>query len=182
MYLTPHMYQFGSVQSLSHVWLFAAPWITAHQASLSITNSGSSLKCMSIELVMPSSHLILCHPLPLLPPISPCIRVFSNVSTLRMRWPKYWSFSFSIIASKEIPAYLTQAQILVLRGLRTLLLLNKREKRLEVWIHTVYGDWHSWHMNGLAFGDSLEGSACLLRRKPVSTSHLPGYIHLPSMC
>ena len=85
-----------SVQSLSHVRLFATPWIAARQASLSITNSRSSSKLMSIESVMPSSHLILCHPLLLLPPIPPSIKVFSSELTLRMRWPKYWSFSFSI--------------------------------------------------------------------------------------
>ena len=96
-------HQFSSVQSLSCVWLFATPWIAAHQASLSITNSWSSLKLMSIKLVMPSSHLILCSPLLLLSPIHPSIGVFSNESTLRMRWPKYWSFSFSIIPSQEIP-------------------------------------------------------------------------------
>ena len=90
-----------SVQSLSRVWLFATPWIAALQASLSITSSRSSLKLKSIELVMPSSHLILCCPLSLLPPIPSSIRVFSNESTLRMRWPNYWSFSFSIIPSKE---------------------------------------------------------------------------------
>ena len=83
-----------SVQSLSHVWLFATPWITACQASLFITNSWSLLKLMPIELMMPSSHLILCHPLLLLPPIPPSIRVFSSESTLHTRWPKYWSFSF----------------------------------------------------------------------------------------
>ena len=94
--------QVSSVQSLSHVWLFATPWIAARQASLSITNSWSSLKFTSIESVMPSSHLILCHPLLLLSPIPPSIRVFSNESTLRMRWPKYWSFSFSISPSKEL--------------------------------------------------------------------------------
>ena len=93
--------QFSSVQSLSHVQLFANPWIAAHQASLSITNSRSLLKLMSIESVIPSSHLILCRSLLLLPPILPIIRVFSNESTLPMRWPKYWSFSFSIIPSKE---------------------------------------------------------------------------------
>ena len=80
---------FSSVQLLSRVRLFATPWIAAHQASLSITNSRSSLKLMSIESVMPSSHLILCRPLLLLPPIPPSIRVFSNESTLHMRWPKY---------------------------------------------------------------------------------------------
>ena len=87
--------QFSSVQSLSRVWLFATPWIAVRQASLSITNSQSSPKLTSTELVMPSSHLILCHPLLLLPPIPPSIRVFSNESTLRIKWPKYWSFSFS---------------------------------------------------------------------------------------
>ena len=95
--------QFSSVQSLSRVRLFATPWIAARQASLSITNSQSSLKLMSIESVLPSSHLILCSPLLLLLPIPPSIRVFSNESTVCMRWPKYWSFSFSISPSKEIP-------------------------------------------------------------------------------
>jgi len=93
-------------QSLSCVRLFTTPWIAARQASLSTTNSRSSLRLMSIESVMPSSHLILCRPLLLLPPIPPSSRVFSNESTLRMRWPKYWSFSFSIIPSKEIPELL----------------------------------------------------------------------------
>ena len=92
---------FSSVQSLSRVRLFATPWITARRVSLSITNSQSLLKLMSIELVMPSNHLILCCPLLLLPPIPPSIRVFSNESSLRMRWPKYWSFSFSISPSNE---------------------------------------------------------------------------------
>ena len=95
--------QFSSVQLLSRVRLFATPWMAARQASLSITNSQSSLRLTSIEPVMPSSHLILCCPLFLLPPIPPSIRVFSNESTLRMRWPKYWSFSLSIIPSKEHP-------------------------------------------------------------------------------
>ena len=90
-----------SVQSLCRVRLFATPWIAARQASLSITNSQSLPKLMSIKSVMPSSHLILCHPLLLLPSIPPSIRVFSNESTLRMRWPKYWSFSFSISPSSE---------------------------------------------------------------------------------
>ena len=97
------MASFSSVQSLSRVRLFVTPWIAACQASLSITNSCSSLRLMSIESVMPSSHLILCHPLLLLPPIPPSIRVFSNESTLCMRWPKYWSFSFSISPSNEYP-------------------------------------------------------------------------------
>ena len=93
----------SSVQSLSRVRLFVTPWIAAHQASLSITISRSSLRLTSIESVMPSSHLIPGRPLLLLPPISPSISVFSNESILRMRYPKYWSFSFSIIPSKEIP-------------------------------------------------------------------------------
>ena len=84
-----------------------APWIAARQASLSVTNSRSLLRPTSIESVMPSSHLILCRPLLLLPPIPPSIRVLSNESTLRMRWPKYWSFSFSIIPSKEIPGLIS---------------------------------------------------------------------------
>ena len=100
-------YQFSSVHSLSCVRLFEIPWIAARQASLSITNSQSSLKLTSIESVMPSSHLILCRPLLLLPPIPPSIKVFSNESVLRMRWPKYWSFSFSIIPSKEIPGLIS---------------------------------------------------------------------------
>ena len=93
--------QIRSDQSLSRVRLFVTPWNAAHQASLSLTIFQSSLKLMSIESVMPSSHLILCCPLFLLPPIPPSIRVFSSESTLRMRWPKYWSFSFSINPSKE---------------------------------------------------------------------------------
>ena len=98
---------FSSVQSLSRVRLFATPWIAARQASLSITNSRSSFRLMSIELVIPSSHLIICHPLFFLPPIPPSIRVFSNESTLCMRWPKYWSFSFSISLSKEHPGLIS---------------------------------------------------------------------------
>ena len=93
---------FSSVQSLSRVRVFATLWIAAHQASLFITSNRSSLRLMSIESVMPFSHLILCHPLLLLPPIPPSIRVFSNESTLCVRCPKYWNFSFSIIPSKEI--------------------------------------------------------------------------------
>ena len=104
---TCFMAQFSSVQSLSHVWLFATPWIAACQASLSITNSRSSVRLTSIESVMPSSHLILFRPLLLVPPIPPSIRVFSNESTLHMRWPKYWSFSFSIIPSKKFPGLIS---------------------------------------------------------------------------
>ena len=100
-------HSFSSVQSLSRVRLFATPWIAARQASLSITNSWSSPRLTFIESVMPSSHLILCHPLLLLPPIPPSIRVFSNESTLHTRWPKYWTFSFSISPSKEHPGLIS---------------------------------------------------------------------------
>ena len=93
--------RFGSVQSLSHVRLFVTPWTTACQASLSITNSQSLLKFISIESVMPSNHLILCRPLLFPPSIFLSIRVFSNKSVLQIRWPKYWSFSFSISPSSE---------------------------------------------------------------------------------
>ena len=96
-----------SVQSLNRVQFFVTPWTAPRQASLSITNSWSSLKLTSIASVMPSSHLILCHPLLLLPSISPSIRVFSNESGLRMRWPKYWSFSFSISPSNEHPGLIS---------------------------------------------------------------------------
>ena len=92
---------FSSVQSLSHVQFFATPWTAAHQASLSITNFWSLLRLMSIESVIPSNHLILCRPLLLLPSICPSIRVFSSESFLRIRWTKYWSFSFSISPSNE---------------------------------------------------------------------------------
>ena len=97
----------SSVQSLSRVRLFATPWIAACRASLSITNSRSSLRLTSIELMMPSSHLILCRPLLLLPPIPPSIRVFSSESTLHMRCPEYWTFSFSILPSIEIPGLIS---------------------------------------------------------------------------
>ena len=100
-------FKYQSVQLLSRVQLFVTPWIAARQASLSITNSRSSLQLTSIKSVMPSSHLILCRPLLLLPPIPPSIRIFSNESTLHMRWPKYWSFSFSISPSSEHPGLLS---------------------------------------------------------------------------
>ena len=100
-------HQFSSVQLLSRVQLFVTPWITARQVSLSITNFWSSLKPMSIESVMSSSHLIFCHPLLFLPPIPPSIRVFSNVSVLHIRWPKYWSFSFNISPSNEHPGLIS---------------------------------------------------------------------------
>ena len=97
----------SSVQSLSHVWLFATPWTIAHQASLSITNYQSPRKPMSVEPVMPSNHLILCCPLLFLPSMFPSIRVFSNESALCIRWPKYWSFSFDINPSNEHPGLIS---------------------------------------------------------------------------
>ena len=124
--------QLSSVQSLSRVWLFATPWMAARQASLSITNSCSLLKLMSIESVMPSIHLILCRPLLLLPSILPSIRVFSNESTLCMRWSKYWSFSFSIIPSKEIPGLISfrmdWLDLLAVQGTRKNLLQHHSSK------------------------------------------------------
>ena len=120
-----------SDQSLSRVRLFATPWITARQASVSLTNSRSSLRLTSIESVIPSSHLILCHPLLLLPPIPPSIRVFSNESTLRMRWPKYWSFSFSIILSKEIPGLISLHRSLNYKEKRYL--HHRAVWRLQLW-------------------------------------------------
>ena len=133
--------QFSSVQSLSRVWLFATPWITARQASLSSTNSRSSPRLMSIESVMPSSHLILCCPFLLLPPVPPNIRVFSNESTLGMRWPKYWRFSFSIIPSKEIPGLISFRMdcldLLAVQGTLKSLLQNHSSK---AWVRVVWGN------------------------------------------
>ena len=106
-YDQPSSVQFSSVQLLKRVWLFTTPWITVCQASLSITKAQSSLRLTPIKSVMSSSHLILCRSLLLLPPIPLSITVFSNESTLRMRWPGYWSFSFSIIPSKEIPGLIS---------------------------------------------------------------------------
>ena len=124
--------QFSSVQSLSHVRLFAVPWTAAHQAFLSITNSQSPLKLMSIESVTPSNHLILCRPLLLLPSIPPSNRVFSSESTLHIRWPKYWSFSFSISPSKEHPGLISfrmhWLDLLAVQGTLESLLQNHSSK------------------------------------------------------
>ena len=131
---------FSSVQSLSRVQLFATPWIAARQASLSITNSQSSLRLMSIESVMPSSHL--CHPLSLLPPIPPSIRVFANESTLRMRWPKYWSFSFSIIPFKEHPGLISfrmdWLDLLAVQGTLKSLLQHHSSKASILWCSAFF--------------------------------------------
>ena len=129
-----------SVQSLSHVRLFAAPWIAARQAFLSITNSRSLLKLMCIESVMPSSHLILRWPLLLLPPIPPSIRVFSNESILRMRWSKYWSFSFSISPSNEHPGLIFRMDwldLLAVQGTLKSLLQHHSSKASILW-HSAF--------------------------------------------
>ena len=129
--------QFSSVQSLSRVQLFATPWIATRQASLSITNSQSLPKLTSIESVMPSSHLILCCPLLLLPPIPTSIRVFSNESTLCIRWPKYWSFSFSISLSNEHPGLISfrmeLLDLLVVQGTLKSLLQHHSSKASILW-------------------------------------------------
>ena len=129
--------QFSSVQSFSHVRLFAAPWITARQASLSITNSWSSLKLMSIQSVMTSSHLILCRPVLLLTPTPLSIRVFSNESALHMRWPKYWSFSFSISPSNEHPGLISfrvdWLDLLAVQGTLRSLLQHHSSKASILW-------------------------------------------------
>ena len=123
--------QFSSVQLLSRVLLFATPWIAARQTSLSISNSQSSIRLTCIESVMPSIHLIPGRPLLLLPPIPPSIKIFSSESTLRMRWPKYWSFSFSIIPSKEIPGLIFRMDwldLLVVQGTLKSLLQHHSSK------------------------------------------------------
>ena len=139
--ILPNCPQFSSVQSLSRVRLFVTPWTAAHQASLSITNSRSSLKLMSIESVMPSNHLILCHPLLLLPSIFPSIGVFSNESALRIRWPKYWSYSFNISPSNEHPGLISFRMdwldlLAVQRTLKSLL-QHHSSKALILW-HSAF--------------------------------------------
>ena len=127
---------FSSVQSLSHVLLFATPWIAARQASLSITNSRSPPKYMSIESVMPSSHIILCHPLLLLPSIFPSIRVFSNESALHIRWSKYWSFSFNISPSNENSGLIFRIgwlDLLAVQGTLKSLLQHHSSKASALW-------------------------------------------------
>ena len=135
------MFQLSSFQSLSCVWLFATPWTTAHRASLSITNSRSLPKLMSIELVMPSNHLILCHPLLLPPSIFHSIRVFSNESALRIRCPKYWSFSFNISPSNEHPGLISfrmdWLDLLVVQGTLKSLLQHYSSKA-SILLHSAF--------------------------------------------
>ena len=133
--------QFSSVQSLSHVRISAIPWIAAHQPSLSITNSWSLLKLMSIESVMPSNHLILCRPLLLPLSIFPSIRVFSNESALHIRWPKYWSFSFNISPANEPPGLISFRMdwldlLAVQRTLKSL--LQHHSSKASVLQHSVF--------------------------------------------
>ena len=134
--------QFSSVQLLSCVRLSATPWIAAHQASLSITISRSSFRLRSIKSVIPSSHLFLCHPCILLPPVPPSITVFSNESTLPMRWPKYWSFSFSIIPSKEIPGLISfrmdWLDLLAVQGPLKSLLQHHSSKASILWCSAFF--------------------------------------------
>ena len=136
----------SSVHSLNRVWFFATPWTTAHQASLSITNSRSLLKLSLIESVMPSNHFILCHPLLLLPSIFPSIRVFSNESDLLIRWPNYWSFNFSISPSNEysglISFWIDWMDLLAVQG--TLKSLQKHQffsAQLSLWSNSHI---HAW--------------------------------------
>ena len=134
--------QFSSVQSLSRVRLFVTPWTAAHQASLSITNSQSLLKLMPIELVMPSNHLILYHPLLLLPSIFPSIRVFSSESALRIRWPKYWSFSFNISPSNEYSGLISfrmdWLDLLAVQGTLRSLLQHHSSKASILWCSAFF--------------------------------------------
>ena len=136
LYSHGHIY-ISSVQSLSHVWLFANPWTVARQASLSNTNSWILLRLMSIELVMPSNHFILCHHLLLLPSILPSIRVFSSESALHIRWPKYWSFSFSISPSNEysglISLKMNWLDLLAVQGALKSLLQHHSSKASILW-------------------------------------------------
>ena len=142
---------FSSVQVLSCIQVFATPWIASRQASLSITNSQSSPKLMCIELLMPSSHLIHCHPLLLLPPIPPSIRVFSNESALRIRWPNYWSFSFSISPSNEHPGLISfrmdWLDLLAVQGTLKSLLQHHRSKASILQcsaFFTIHSHIHTW--------------------------------------
>ena len=154
--------KFSSLQSLSRVRLFATPWIAARQASLSITNSWSLLKLMSIESVMPSSHLILCHPLLLLPSIPSIIRVFSNELTLRMRCPKYWSLSFSVSPSNEHPGLISfrmdWLDLLAVQGTLKSLLQHHTSKASIFW-HSAFFTVH------LSYPQMTNGKTIALTRQ-----------------
>ena len=158
------MNQLSSVQSLSRVWLFATPWTAAHQASLSIINSQSLCKLMSIESVMPSIHLILCRPLLLLPPIFPSIRVFSNKSALPISLPKYWSFSFTISPSNEHPGLISfrmdWLDLLAVQGTLKSLLQHHSSKASILrssafFIHSRIGQYNEQHFCAQGWGKRL---------------------------
>ena len=154
-----------SVQSLSRVRFFATPWFTARQASLSITNSQSSPKLMSIESVMPSSYLILCHPLLLLPPIPPSIRVFSNESTPRMRWPKYWSFILSISPFNEHPGLISfrmdWLDLLAVQEILKSLLKHHSSKASILWRSAFF--WRrQWHPTPVFLPGESQGRGSLV--------------------
>ena len=142
IYLILYNIQFRSVQSLCRVQLFETPWTAAHQASLSITNSQTLLKLMSIEWVMPSNHLILCHPLLFLPSIFPSIRVFSDESALCIRWPKYWSFRFNISPSNEysglISFRMNWLDLLAVQGTLKSLLQHHSSKASILWCSAYF--------------------------------------------
>ena len=139
----------SSVQSLSHVQLFATPWTAAHQASLSITNAQNLLKPLSIKSMMPSNHLILCHPLLLLPSIFPSIRVFSKESVLPIRWPKYWSFTFSISPSNECSGLISFRidwfDLLTVQGALKSLLQHQSSKASILWCSAFL--WSNSHIH-----------------------------------
>ena len=143
------LWQLSSVQLLSYVWFFVTPWTAAHQASLSIINSRSLLKLMSIESLMPSNHLILCPPLLLLPSIFPSIKVFSNESVLHIRGPKYWSFSFSISPSNEhsglISFWMDWLDLLAVQGtLKSL--LQHHSSKASILLHSAFL-WSNIHIH-----------------------------------
>ena len=173
---------FSSVQSLNHVWLFATPWTAAHQASVSITNSQSSLKLMSFELVMPTNHLILCCPLVLLPSVFPSIRVFSNESVLHIRWPKYWSFSFSIRPSSEYSGLISfrmdWLDLLAVQGTLKSLLQHHSSKASILWCSAFFTNTYlltirsvsKWTAKLKGLNVSLCRLKCYYKINPDSTS------------
>ena len=175
-----NFFQFSSVQSLSHVRLFATPWTTARLASLSITNSRSPPKPMSIEPVVPSNHLILCHPLLLLPSIFPSIRVFSNESALPIRWPKYWSFSFNISPSNEHPGLISfrmdWVDLLAVQGTLKSLLRHHSSKAsiLRCSAFFIVQLSHSYMINGktiaLTVADGKSCQSCTTLCNPIDSS------------
>ena len=179
MYIHTHIYFSQSIQLLSCVWLFATPWTAALQASVSIANFQSLLKFMSIKLVMPSNYLILCRPLLLLPSIFPSIRGFSNESALCIRWPKYWSFSFSIIPSNEHPGLISfrmdWLDLLAVQGTLKSLLQHHSSKASILW-HRYISIPPSWtsllppHYTHLGYHRAPSWASCALQWVP--TSHL----------